>query len=161
MIFVTVGTHNQGFERLVRKIDGLVEGKKIRDKVIIQTGYTGYKPKACKWFKFVSPEEFEMMCEKSNLIITHAGVGSIMTCLKFSKGIIVVPRLKKFNEHRDDHQLQITKELEKQGKILAVYDIDKLESTISKARTWKPKKASKENKILSLVDNYLKSLMLK
>ena len=159
MIFVAVGTHDQGFERLVRKIDDLVEEKKIRDNVIIQTGYTEYKPKVCKWFKFASPQEFEKICKKSSLIITHAGVGSIMTCLKFSKSIIVVPRLKKFNEHRDDHQLQITKELEKQGKILAVYDISKLESTISKARTWKPKKSSKENKFLSLVDNYLKSLI--
>lgn len=159
MIFVTVGTHDQGFERLVRKIDDLVEEKKIRDNVIIQTGYTEYKPKACKWFKFVSPQEFEKICKKSSLIITHAGVGSIMTCLKFSKSIIVVPRLKKFNEHRDDHQLQITKELENQGKILAVYDVDKLENMISRAKIWRPKKSSKENKILSLVDNYLKSLI--
>lgn len=159
MIFVTVGTHDQGFERLVRKIDELVEGKKIRDNVIIQIGYTEYKPKSCKWFKFVEPEEFEQLCKKSSLIITHAGVGSIMTCLKFSKSIIVVPRLKKFNEHRDDHQLQITKELENQGKILAVYDVDKLESMISRAKRWRLKKSSKENKILSLVDNYLKSLM--
>lgn len=158
MIFVTVGTHDQGFERLVRKIDDLVEEKKIRDNVIIQTGYTEYKPKACKWFKFVSPQEFEKICKKSSLIITHAGVGSIMTCLKFSKSIIVVPRLKKFNEHRDDHQLQITKELEKQGRILAVYDIAEIKNVISKARNWKPKRSFKENKILFLIDNYLKSL---
>lgn len=159
MIFVTVGTHDQDFVRLVRKIDELVEGKRIKEKVVIQTGYTEYKPKKCKWFKFVSPEEFEKMCEKSDLIITHAGVGSIMTCLNLGKNTIVVPRLKKFNEHRDDHQLQITRELEKQGKILAVYDIDKLEKTVSRARTWKPKRLSKENKILPLVEDYLKSLM--
>ena len=59
MIFVTVGTHDQGFERLVRKIDELVESKKIKERVVIQTGYTEYKPRKCKWFKFVSPEEFE------------------------------------------------------------------------------------------------------
>lgn len=158
MIFVTVGTHDQGFERLVRKIDELVEEKKIKEKVIVQTGYTEYKPRKCKWFKFVSPGEFEKMCEKSDLIITHAGVGSIMTCLKLGKTAIVVPRLKKFNEHRDDHQLQITKELEKQGKILAVYDIDSLEKIISKSITWKPKRLSKENKILSIVENYLEIL---
>jgi UDP-N-acetylglucosamine transferase subunit ALG13 len=159
LIFVTVGTHDQGFERLVRKIDELVKGKKIKDKVVIQTGYTDYKPKVCKWFKFVNPQNFEQLCKKSDLIITHAGVGSIMTCLKFGKATIVVPRLKKFGEHRDDHQLQITKELEKQGEVLAVYDVDQLKNVISKARTWKPKKTSKENKILSLVDNYIKSLM--
>jgi len=158
LIFVTVGTHEQGFERMVRKMDELVKGKKINEKVIIQTGCTTYKPKACKWFKFISPQQFEQICKKSNLIITHAGVGSIMTALKFSKTAIVVPRLKKFGEHRDDHQLQITKELEKQGKVLAVYDITDLEKAISKAKNWKPKKMFKENKILYLVDNYLKNL---
>jgi len=158
LIFVTVGTHDQSFERLVRKIDELVEEKRIKEKVVIQTGYTEYKPKRCKWFKFVSPEEFEKMCGKSDLVITHAGVGSIMTCLKIGKTTIVVPRLKKFNEHRDDHQLQITRELEKQGKILAVYDIDKMEKAVSKARTWKPKRLSKENEILFIVGNYLERL---
>ena len=158
MIFVTVGTHEQNFDRLVRKIDELAEGKKIKDKIIIQTGYTDYKPKACKWFKFIEPEKFEQLCKKSDMIITHAGVGSIMTSLKFSKATIVVPRLKKFDEHRDDHQLQITKELEKQGKILAVYEINKLENTILKAKSWKPKKTSKENKILHLIGSYLKKL---
>lgn len=160
MIFVTVGTHDQGFERLVRKIDELVEGKNIRDNVIIQIGYTGYKPKACKWFKFVSPEEFEQLCKKSSLIITHAGVGSIMTSLKFSKNIIVVPRLKKFNEHRDDHQLQITKELEKQKRILGVYDINELEYAIKKLKREKfKKKEQKPVMIIKMVNEKLKEWM--
>lgn len=158
MIFVTVGTHEQGFERLIRKMDELVKDKKVNEKVIIQNGYTAYKPKSCKWFKFITPQQFDQMCKKSDLIITHAGVGSIMTALKFSKTTIVVPRLKKFGEHRDDHQLQITKELEKQGKILAVYDIDDLEKTISKAKNRKPKKMLKRNRISYLVDNYLRKI---
>lgn len=156
MIFVTVGTHEQSFDRLVGKIDELVGDKKIKGNVLVQIGYTDYKPKACKWFKFIEPEKFEQLCKKSDIIITHAGVGSIMTCLKFGKTTIVVPRLKKFGEHRDDHQLQITKELEKQGKILAVYEINKLENAILKAKSWKSKKTFKENKILYLIDNYLK-----
>ena len=159
MIFVTVGTHDQNFDRLIRKIDELARDKKIKDNVVIQTGYTDYKPKVCKWFKFVNPKDFEQLCKKSDLIITHAGVGSIMTCLKFGKTTIVVPRLKKFGEHRDDHQLQITKELEKQGKILAVYDVDQLKNIISKAGNWKPRKAFKESKILYLIYNYIKNLM--
>lgn len=157
MIFVTVGTHEQGFDRLVKKMDELVRDKKIKDKVIIQTGYTDYKPKACKWFKFVDPQDFEQLCKKSDIIITHAGVGSIMTSLKFGKRTIVVPRLKKFAEHRDDHQLQITKELEKQKRILGVYDINELECAIKKLKRKKQRREEqKPVMIIKMVNEKLK-----
>ena len=156
MIFVTVGTHKQGFERLIKAIDDLVNTNKIKDEVIIQTGYTSYVPKRCKWFKFVPQNEFGDLCRKSDIIITHGGVGSIMTPLKFNKTTIVVPRLKKFNEHADDHQLQIVKELEKMGKIIAVYDIDNLYSAISKAKQFSIKaKKQPTSKIFGIIDEQL------
>lgn len=155
MILVTVGTHRQGFERLIKAVDKLVEKNKIKDKVTIQIGYSNYVPKNCKWFKFIDKDKFENLCKKSSLIITHAGVGSIMTSLKYNKPTIVVPRLKKFNEHRDDHQLQITKELEKQKRIIAIYDTNSLKEAIEKARKWKPKKITRRNKILHLINNFL------
>lgn len=129
---------------------------KIKDDVIIQTGYTQYIPKKCKWFKFVSQKKFENLCKKSDIIITHGGVGSIMTPLKFNKTTIAVPRLKEFNEHTDNHQLQIVKELEKMGKIIAVYDIGNLYSSIIKAKkfTIKEKKYT-SSKIFKIVDKQL------
>ena len=158
MIFVTVGTHTQSFNRLLQKVDELVEKGKIKEKVIAQIGYSTYKPKNYNYFTFTSGRKILELNKKAKIIITHAGVGSIITALQFKKPIIVVPRLKKFNEHVNDHQLQIAKAFEKEGKILACYDINELEKIIKKAKKFKPKVKKKKSKILSILEEYLKKL---
>ena len=158
MIFVTVGTHYQGFERLIKAVDELTGKGEIKENVIIQIGYSDYTPKNCKWFRFVDPEDFVEFCKKSNIVITHAGIGSIIIPLKIKKPVIVVPRYKKFNEHTDDHQLQITKELEKEGKIITVYDINNLEKAYKKSKKWKPIHLKEKNKISNLIGDYIKKL---
>jgi UDP-N-acetylglucosamine transferase subunit ALG13 len=155
LILVTVGTHNQGFERLIKTVDKLVREKKINEKVIIQTGNTDYIPQNCKWFKFTSIKNFIKICKKSTIIITHGGVGSIIIPLQLKKPTIVVPRLKKFNEHVDDHQLQIAKELEKQRKLIVVYNIKYLENAIKKARNFVPSRIEKKNKILNIIEKFI------
>ena len=90
-------------------------------------------------------------------MITHGGVGSIIDALSFGKIPIVVPRRKDLNEHTDDHQMQITKAMEKQGLIIPVYNIDDLKNAIDKARKLKIKKrVKKKSKILDLIDKKLK-----
>jgi UDP-N-acetylglucosamine transferase subunit ALG13 len=79
-----------------------------------------------------------------------------MLPLLLGKPLIVVPRLKKFKEHTDDHQLQIVQELERQKKIIAVYDVKNLGSAIKKAKKFKPKKLQRENRISTIIENYLK-----
>lgn len=158
MIFVTVGTHRQGFERLIKEVDDLAGKNLIRDNFLIQIGNAKYIPKNCKWFHFIEPEKFDGLCKKANIVITHGGVGSIITPLKYNKPIIAVPRLKKFNEHTDDHQLQIVRELGKQKKVIVVYDIGKLKFAIFKAKKWKPKNLSNRSKILNLIDNFIKNV---
>ena len=155
MILVTVGTPSNDFTRLVKKIDDLIENKTIREKVIIQIGYTNYIPKHSEWFRFINPEKIESFYKKSTICITHGGIGSIITSLKYKKPTIVVPRLKKFNEHIDDHQIQIVKELEKQKKIIAVYDIDDLEKSIKKAVKLKSHKLEEKSKILNLIEEFI------
>lgn len=139
-------------------MDGLVQKNKIKNNIIIQIGYTKYIPKNCKYFRFVNQQKFERLCKRSDIIITHGGAGSIMTALKHNKPTIVVPRLKEFGEHEDNHQLQITRELEKQKKIIAIYNIDKLKDATIKARKWRPEKFIKRNRILNLVDNFLQNI---
>lgn len=155
MLFVTVGTHNQGFERLVKKIDEIAP--KLDQEIIIQKGRTEYKPKNCKYKAFFPQVGFEKMCRKASVVITHGGIGSIITPLKMGKPVIVVPRLKQYNEHTDDHQLQITKELESQKKILAVYDIANLMGAIKKAKQSKVKNFEKNGKIPTLIENFIRS----
>lgn len=155
LIFVTVGSHDQGFDRLIKAIDDLIRDKKIKEKVIIQTGHTEYVPQNCEWFKFTSYENFIELCRKSHIIITHGGVGSIMVSLKLKKPTIVIPRLKKFNEHIDNHQLQIVKELEKQKKIIAVYDVSQLNNAIKIAKSWSSYKIKFSNLVSTLIEEFI------
>jgi UDP-N-acetylglucosamine transferase subunit ALG13 len=156
LIFVTVGTHERGFDRLVKAVDDLIGSGKIKEKVTIQTGYTEYIPKNCDSFKFTDYDNIVELCKKASIVISHGGVGSIITPLELGKPVIVVPRLKRFNEHTNDHQLQIVKELERQEKIIPVYDIKNLENALEEARKVGNKKYNKQrSKILDIVSNYL------
>lgn len=154
MIFVTVGTHYQGFERLVKKMDEIAG--KIDDEVIMQIGYTKYEPKNAKWFRFLEREEDILeLYKKADVIVAHAGAGTLLTALSFGKPIVVVPRLKKFGEHVDDQQLELAEALESMGKAIAVYDIEKLEEAIKKARSLKYKPIKRERRLANFLKEYL------
>jgi beta-1,4-N-acetylglucosaminyltransferase len=120
MILVTVGLHDQGFERLVRVADELAST--LSEEVIIQFGSSKYTPKSAKHFSFTSSEQMENLIREARIVITHAGAGTILMTLRECKPIIVVPRLKKYNEVFDNHQLQLTRALAESGKAVAVID---------------------------------------
>lgn len=132
MIFVTVGTHEQPFNRLVEKVDRLKEKGAIKDDVIIQTGFSTYEPKHCKWQKLFPYQEMIKNVEDAEIVITHGGPSSFIMPLQIGKIPIVVPRKKRFDEHVNDHQVEFSKAVaERQGNIIVVEDINKLESVIS------------------------------
>lgn len=103
MIFVTVGTQKFQLNRLLE----LLDDEEIDEEIFAQIGFSTYRPNNFESRKFLSSKEFESYIQKSSLVITHAGVGSILTAMKYDKPILVFPRLKKYGEHVDDHQLQI------------------------------------------------------
>lgn len=128
MIFVTVGTHEQQFNRLIKEIDRLKKEKVIKDEVFIQIGYSTYEPQYCKWKKLLSYSEMNEMYEKADIIITHGGPASFMKALELKKIPIVVPRQVKYEEHINDHQVEFVKFVEERLKnIIGVYDIVNLE----------------------------------
>jgi len=156
MILVSLGTHERQFYRLLKEIEILISEGKIKD-VIIQTGYTSYKVKGAKCFDFIEFGKMQKYIRNCNCLITHGGVGSITDALNYGKTTIVVPRRKELNEHTDNHQLQITKEMEKIGKIIPVYNIKNLENAIAKARKLKVKKRiQKIPKTFKIIDKKLK-----
>lgn len=130
VIFVTVGTHEQQFDRLVQKIDMLKKTGKIKEDVFIQSGYTHYIPRRCDHAKFITFEEMLEKIRQSRITITHGGPGSIMSIRYQGKIPIVVPRQKKYHEHIDNHQLAFTKKLAEKGTIIPVYRIENLENRI-------------------------------
>lgn len=131
MIFVTVGTHEQPFNRLIKKIDNLVANGDIKEKVIVQTGFSTYIPKHCETHKMMSFEEMQAALRDARIVITHGGPSSFIEALQFGKVPIVVPRQEKFNEHVNNHQVDFTKLIAKRmNNIIPVYDIDDLGQTI-------------------------------
>ena len=133
MIFVTVGTHEQQFNRLVQCVDELKIKNDIREDVIIQKGYSTYEPRECECSDFFPYKEMVSMVEKARIVIAHGGPSSFIMPLQIGKIPIVVPRRKEFDEHINDHQLNFCKAVaERQGNILVVEDIDKLGEAIAK-----------------------------
>lgn len=156
MIFVTLGTQDKSFVRLLKNLDKIIKDNKINDEVIVQAGYTEYKSKNMKIFSTIPKDKFIEYIKTSDLIITHGGVGSIFDGLKNDKKVIAVPRLSKYNEHTNDHQLEVVEELSNQGYILPVFNMRDLADSIEKAKTWTPKKFKSNNKnMVNLIENYI------
>lgn len=130
MIFVTVGTHEQGMERLFEELDRLILENEIEEEVFGQIGYSKYKPKSFKYREMICYDEMDEYIKSADIIITHGGPGSIFHPLQYGKIPIVVPRNPKFNEHVDDHQILFTKRLEDNNRVIAVYDINNLKYII-------------------------------
>lgn len=130
MIFVTVGTHEQPFNRLVEYMDYWAE--KHEEKVIIQTGFSTYHPKFAEYKKLYSYQEMKTMVREARIVITHGGPSSFVMALEFGKKPIVVPRQVKYGEHVNDHQLFFCKEVEERMEsIIVVEDINKLSEVIN------------------------------
>lgn len=133
MIFVTVGTHEQPFNRLIKKLDEMVENKLIQDEMFAQIGYSTYEPKHYKWSKFLSSEEMNHYMEEATTVICHGGPATFMKSLSLGKKTIVVPRQKKYDEHVNDHQLVFAQEVRKKGYgILIAENLDDLAEVINK-----------------------------
>ncbi len=131
MIFVTVGTHEQQFNRLIQEIDKLKGNGTIKEDVFIQTGYSTYEPKHCKWSKLISYKEMQQKNKDARIIITHGGPASFVAALQLGKIPIVVPRQFEFDEHINNHQLEFAKNVEERNKnIIPVYDIKDLKDKI-------------------------------
>ncbi|MCI1230915.1 MAG: glycosyltransferase [Lactobacillus delbrueckii] len=132
MIFVTVGTHEQPFNRLIEKMDELVESGKIKEKVVIQYGFSTYEAKHCEMHKMMSFDEMQQTFKDARIVITHGGPSSFVEALQYGKVPIVVPRQLEFNEHVNDHQVDFTKLIAKRmNNIIPIYDIDDLAATIA------------------------------
>ena len=129
MIFVTVGTHEQAFNRLVEYMDNWA--RQHEEVVVIQTGYSNYEPKTATWQSMFPYEKMTENVKKARIVITHGGPSSFIMPLQYGKIPIVVPRKKEFKEHVNDHQLSFAKAVEKrQGNIIVVEDVKDLGDAI-------------------------------
>ncbi|GEQ62379.1 glycosyltransferase family 28 [Vagococcus lutrae] len=133
MIFVTVGTHEQKFDRLINEIFSLINKKIIKENVFIQYGYSSpiENNDLVHGEKLLSQKKLTQYSLDCNIPITHGGPASFMFFLKENKVPIVVPRQEKYEEHINNHQLDFCKKIEKEGfPIIVIEDIKKLEDAI-------------------------------
>lgn len=145
MIFLTVGTQLP-FDRLVKAVDRWAYKK--RKKIFAQIGKSGYKPKNMVFVRALDPAEFEEKVKRSEIMISHAGMGSIITALEKNKPIIIMPRKSKFKEHRNDHQVYTAREFEKLPNIFYAKDENHLIETLDNIKPKNLKYSSKNSDML-------------
>lgn len=156
MILVTLGTQDKSFNRLLDAIQKEIDNGNIKDKIVVQAGTTKYVSKDMEIFDLIDRDKFNELMSECDLLITHGGVGSILTGLKNNKKVIAVPRLAKYNEHINDHQKQIIEKFSEAGYILGVDNLEKLSDTLKKVKTFKPKKyISNTNNMIKIIENYI------
>ena len=134
MIFITLGSQKFQFNRLLKKVDNLIETGVIREETFAQIGYSDYIPCNFKYKKFLDHKEFSDMIHKADIVITHGGSGSIVGAVKSRKKTIAVPRKAQYNEHVDDHQIQIIQQFTRQNLICACEDCEQLEAALDMVR---------------------------
>ena len=158
MILVTLGTQDKQFTRLLKDIDSEITKGNIKEKVIVQAGYTidKYQTDNMEMFDLIDRDEFNKLVNECSLLITHGGVGSILTGLKAGKKVIACPRLFKYKEHMNDHQVQIINEFAKAGYILAYNENDDLSKVLKKAENFKPNKyVSNTNNFVNMIKDFI------
>lgn len=159
MIFVTVGTHEQPFNRLIKKIDDLVSDGIINEKVYIQRGYSTYVPKNCEYSDFLSFNEMNDYMEKSRIVISHGGPATFMKALSLNKKTIVVPRLKEFDEHVNNHQLTFARQVASRGYgIIVVTSMDELGNAITRNSIDEPKIGSNNDRFVAEITKRIHEL---
>ena len=154
MILVTLGTQDKQFYRILEALEDKLDKHLIDDEVVVQAGCSAdFKSKYMKIFDLIPMDEFDEMIKKCDLLITHGGVGSIITGLKNNKKVIAAARLSKYNEHVNDHQLQIIDNFSKEGYILKLDNFDDIDKLIKDSSKFKPTKfKSNTDNMIDLID---------
>lgn len=157
MILVTLGTQDKKFVRLLDEIESLIKKGVIKDRVVVQAGMTYYKSDNMEIFSLIPRDEFQKLISEASLIITHGGVGSILSGLKQNKKVIAVPRLTKYGEHQSDHQVEIINRFNESGYIIGLSNVSELEMGLSKVNSFQPKKfISNNSEMIKLISSHIK-----
>ena len=145
MILVLLGTQNNSFHRLLEEVEKNIKDKTINEEVIVQAGYTKY--------------QLSKFQDEASLIITHGGVGSIVSSIEKGKKVIAVPRKHEYGEHVNNHQEEIVKDFNSKGYIIGIENVEDLKQAIIKVKDFKPKKYKPNNqKMLEILENFIENI---
>ena len=156
MILVLLGTQNNSFYRLLEEIEKNIKDGTINEEVIVQAGYTKFQSHKMRIIDLMSKEQLDEFQKESDLIITHGGVGSIISSIEKGKKVIAVPRMHQYDEHVNDHQKEIVEDFNNKGYIIGIEKVEDLKQAIIKAKDFKPKKYQQNNeKMLKIIEEFI------
>lgn len=154
MIYVTLGTMFMPFDRLVNAMDRIAAS--TDEEIIIQRGLSKIEPTHCTYFDFKGHDAVLEIQREARVIVAHAGIGATMDALAVRKPLLLVPRLKRYDEHMNDHQLEIAKAMEQRGWGRMILDVAALDGACAippvPAESYTPAKAGLVNTLRGWVD---------
>lgn len=156
MILVLLGTQNNSFHRLLEEIEKNIKDETIKEEVIVQAGYTKFQSHRMRIIDLMSKEQLEQLQDEADLIITHGGVGSIISSIEKGKKVIAVPRIHEYGEHVNNHQKEIVKDFNDKGYIIGIEKVEDLKMAIINAKKFEPKKYQPNNeKMLKIIEEFI------
>lgn len=153
MILVTLGTQAFPFDRLLREVDGFPD-----DEIVVQCASGGMRPERAIWHDKLSFDELVALVSRSRAVVSHAGVGSVLTALDHGRRPVVVPRLRQFGEAVDDHQVEFARRLAKASLVTLVEDPSELPSVLAETQPRSSLRLAPTRLALDLRD-YLKQIV--
>jgi len=160
MILVVLGTSSWRFDRLIKAVDELAQVSGD-DVIIVGKLVSEYKPRYARYLGFINKQELEKLYASADVIIGHAGTGTILSSLRHKKPIIIVPRQSKFGEHFDDHQIQLAKTFENTPNVYPIYDTSRLIDVVREVKKKgfiEHKESPKKQSLIEKLKKYLSSL---
>jgi len=156
MILILLGTQHNEFTRLLQEVEECIDNGLIKERVVVQAGFTKYKTDKMKIFDMISKEILDNLIDEANIIITHGGVGSIVMAMKKHKKVIAVPRLHQFNEHVNDHQRQIINIFNEKKYLVGIQNVEDLPEALEKVINFVPEEYKENNqKIINIIENFI------
>ena len=157
MIFITLGSQKFQFNRLLKAVDEQIASRKIKDEIFAQIGASDYKPQNYKYKDFINRDEFAEWQSKAEIEITHGGTGAIIGAVKRGIKVIAVPRLKKYGEHVDDHQLQLIGQFKELDLIYECQECDEIWKAIEEVKkTEYNSYQSNTGRIIESIEKYIR-----
>ncbi|MGF7119187.1 glycosyltransferase [Methanobacterium oryzae] len=157
MIFVTVGMSSYKFDRLLIAMDKIAT--EINEEVIMQTGCSDFVPENTTFYNYLSRKEMDRLYEKARVIISHGGVGSVIAGIIQKKPLLVVPRLKQYNEHYDNHQVEFVSKIKEEKKAIIIDNPKEILSYLLKKELWDlDLELEQDNTLIFNLKEYIKSL---
>ncbi len=158
MIFITLGSQKFQFNRLLKAVDEQIGEGKIRDTVFAQTGASDYKPQHFEYQTFLDRDAFSERMDNANIVITHGGTGAIIGAVKKGKKVIAVPRLARYGEHVDDHQLQLLEQFRELGLICECQECEEIWKAVETVKTMEYKSyQSNTVRIIESLEQFIKN----